>query len=31
MSIVIAMLRGVNVGPNNRIKMEDLRDSSAAR
>lgn len=25
MSVVIAMLRGVNVGPNNRIKMEALR------
>ena len=25
MSVVIAMLRGVNVGGNNRIKMEDLR------
>src|SRR6202035_734679 len=25
MTVVIAMLRGVNVGPHNRIKMQDLR------
>jgi uncharacterized protein (DUF1697 family) len=25
MNVVIAMLRGVNVGPHNRIRMEDLR------
>jgi uncharacterized protein (DUF1697 family) len=25
MTVVISMLRGVNVGPHNRVKMEELR------
>jgi uncharacterized protein (DUF1697 family) len=25
MSVIVSMLRGVNVGPHNRVKMEDLR------